>query len=170
MIHKTLDIYTYIYIYIVLNVSSGLPIGMGSPSQGSGHARGQVGSVGRVRPCDCVTRLCMCKHVLCFCINRRCARGGVELGWTKVGQHRVRWSGSWFLLVFMLAYLMVQTCIIGEQQQTFYWFVQVGPHTTVISAPTKLEVTIEREIVSIFPIIDFGVWRPSQTLWTSQFA
>jgi hypothetical protein len=28
----------------------------------------------------------------------------------------------------------------------------------------------EREIVSIFPIIDFGVWRPSQTLWTNQFA
>jgi hypothetical protein len=53
-----------------------------------------------------------------------------------------RWSGSWFLLVFMLAYLMVQTCIIGERQQTFYWFVQVGPHTTVISATTKLEVTV----------------------------
>jgi hypothetical protein len=29
---------------------------------------------------------------------------------------------------------------------------------------------IEREIVSTFPIIDFGVWRPSQTLWTNQFA
>jgi hypothetical protein len=28
----------------------------------------------------------------------------------------------------------------------------------------------EREIVSIFPIIDFGVSRPSQTLWTNQFA
>jgi hypothetical protein len=37
---------------------------------------------------------------------------------------------------------MVQTCIIGERQQTFYWFVQVGPHTTVISATTKLEVTV----------------------------
>jgi hypothetical protein len=31
-------------------------------------------------------------------------------------------------------------------------------------------VTIEREIVSIFSIINFGVWRPSQTLWTNQFA
>jgi hypothetical protein len=29
---------------------------------------------------------------------------------------------------------------------------------------------IEREIVSTFPIIDFGVLRPSQTLWTNQFA
>jgi hypothetical protein len=28
---------------------------------------------------------------------------------------------------------------------------------------------LEREIVSTFPIIDFGVWRPSQTLWTNQF-
>jgi hypothetical protein len=27
-------------------------------------------------------------------------------------------------------------------QRTFYWFIQVGPHTTVISAPTKLEVTV----------------------------
>ena len=29
---------------------------------------------------------------------------------------------------------------------------------------------IKREIVSIFPIIDFGVWRLSQTLWTYRFA
>jgi hypothetical protein len=29
-----------------LYISSGLPIGMGSPSQGSGHACGQVGPVG----------------------------------------------------------------------------------------------------------------------------
>jgi hypothetical protein len=50
-----------------------------------------------------------------FCVNRRYARHGIELGWTKVGQRRVRWSGSWFLLVFMLAYLMVQTCITGER-------------------------------------------------------
>jgi hypothetical protein len=77
-----------------------------------------------------------------FCVNRRCARGGVELGWTKVVQRRVRWSGSWFLLVVMLAYLMVQTCITGQRQRTFHWFVQVGPHTTVISTPTKLEVTV----------------------------
>ena len=26
---------------------------------------------------------------------------------------------------------------------------------------------IEREMASTFPIIDFGVWRPSQTLWTN---
>jgi hypothetical protein len=64
------------------------------------------------------------------------------LGCTKVGQRRVRWSGSWFLLVFMLAYLMVQTCITLERQRTFHWFVQVGPHTTEISVPTKLEVTV----------------------------
>jgi hypothetical protein len=49
--------------------------------------------------------------------------GGVELGWTKLGQRCVRWSGSWFLLVFMLAYLMVQSRITGERQQTFHWFV-----------------------------------------------
>ena len=77
-----------------------------------------------------------------FCVNIRCTRSGVQLGWTKVGQRRVRWSSSWFVLMFMLAYLMVQTCITGERQQTFHWFVQVGPHTTVISAPTKLEVTV----------------------------
>jgi hypothetical protein len=28
-------------------------VGNGSPSQGSGHASGQVGLVGRVRPRDC---------------------------------------------------------------------------------------------------------------------
>jgi hypothetical protein len=39
---------------------------MGSPSQGSGHARGQIGPVGRVRPRDGGARLFMCKHVLCF--------------------------------------------------------------------------------------------------------
>ena len=83
-----------------------------------------------------------CRSHVIFCVNRRCARGGVELGCTKVGQRRVRWSGSWFLLVFMLAYLMVQTCITWERQRTFHWFVQVGPHTIVISAPTKLEVTV----------------------------
>jgi hypothetical protein len=88
-----------------------------------------------------------------FYVNRRCARGGVELGWTKVGQRRVRWSGSWFLLVFMLTYLMVQTCITGEQQQTFHWFVQVGPHTTVISAPTKLEVTVYIGTEDMEPIV-----------------
>jgi hypothetical protein len=46
---------------------------------------------------------------------------------------------------------------------TFYliWF--------VLASITK-KGEIEREIVSIFPIIDFGVWRPSQTLWTDQFA
>jgi hypothetical protein len=59
-----------------------------------------------------------------------------------VGQRRVRWSGSWFLLVFILAYLMVQICITGERQRTFHWFVQVGPHTTVISVPTKLKVAV----------------------------
>jgi hypothetical protein len=48
------------------NGSPWLPIGMGSPSQGSAHARGHVGPVGRVRPCDCGARLCMCKDVLCF--------------------------------------------------------------------------------------------------------
>jgi hypothetical protein len=64
-----------------------------------------------VCPSDCGARLCMHKHVLYFCVNRRCTRGGVELGCTKVGQCRVRWLGSWFLLVFMLAYLMVQTYI-----------------------------------------------------------
>jgi hypothetical protein len=39
---------------------------MGSPKQGSGHTRGQVGLVGRVHPRDCGAHLCMCKHVLCF--------------------------------------------------------------------------------------------------------
>jgi hypothetical protein len=76
-----------------------------------------------------------------FCVNKRCVRGGVELGWTKVGQRRVRWSGSWFLLVFMLAYLIVQTCITRERQQTFHWSFR-WVHTTVISSPTKLEVTV----------------------------
>jgi hypothetical protein len=42
-----------------------------------------------------------------------------------------------------------------------FWF--------VLASITKKGV-IEREIVSIFPIIDFGVWRPSQTLRTNQFA
>jgi hypothetical protein len=59
-------IYIYIYIYAVGNRSHGLPIDMGSPSQGSGHACGQIGPVGRVRPRDCVARLCMRKHVLYF--------------------------------------------------------------------------------------------------------
>jgi hypothetical protein len=77
-----------------------------------------------------------------FCVNRRYTRGGVEMGWTKIDQRRVRWSSSWFLLVFMLTYLMVQTCITAERQQNFRWFVQVGPHTTMISAPTMLEVTV----------------------------
>jgi hypothetical protein len=48
------------------NRSPGLPIDMGSPSQGSGHARGQVRPVGRVRPRDCGAHLCMRKHVLYF--------------------------------------------------------------------------------------------------------
>jgi hypothetical protein len=39
----------------------------------------------------------------------------------------------------------------------------------VLASITK-KGEIEREIVSIFAIIDFGVWRPSQTLWTNQFA
>jgi hypothetical protein len=39
----------------------------------------------------------------------------------------------------------------------------------VLASITKKGET-QREIVSIFPIIDFGVWRPSQTLWTNQFA
>jgi hypothetical protein len=55
-----------IYIYIVGNKSPGLPIDMGSPSHYHGHARGQVGSMGRVRPRDCGARLCMRKHVLYF--------------------------------------------------------------------------------------------------------
>jgi hypothetical protein len=38
-----------VYIYVVGNRSPRLPIDMGSPSQGSGHARGHVGPVGRVR-------------------------------------------------------------------------------------------------------------------------
>jgi hypothetical protein len=88
-----------------------------------------------------------------FCVNRKCTRSGVELGWTKVGQRRVCWSGSWFLLVFMLAYLMVQTCITGERQQTFHWFVYVGPHTTVISAPTKPEVTVYMGTENMEPIV-----------------
>jgi hypothetical protein len=50
-----------------------------------------------------------CINMCYVCVNRRCARGGFQLGWTKVGQCRVRCSDSWFLLVFMLAYLMVQT-------------------------------------------------------------
>jgi hypothetical protein len=48
------------------NRSLGLPIDMGSPSQDSGHARGQIGPVGCVCPRDCETRLCMRKHVLYF--------------------------------------------------------------------------------------------------------
>jgi hypothetical protein len=50
----------------ISNRIHGLPIDMGSPSQGSGHARGQVEPVGRVRPRDCGARLCMRKHVLYF--------------------------------------------------------------------------------------------------------
>jgi hypothetical protein len=75
------------------------------------------------------------------------------VGWTKVDQCRVHWSGSWFLLVFMLAYLMVQTCITGEWQRTFHCFVLVGPHTTVISTPTKLEVTVYIRIEDMEPIM-----------------
>jgi hypothetical protein len=26
---------------------------------------------------------------------------------------------------------------------------------------------IEREMASTFPIIDFGVWQPSKTMWTN---
>jgi hypothetical protein len=55
-----------IYIYAVGNGSPGLPIDMGSPNQGSGHARGQVEPMGRVRPHDCGACLCMHKHVLYF--------------------------------------------------------------------------------------------------------
>jgi hypothetical protein len=66
-LYVNMNLYIYIYIYIyIYNGSSGLPIGIGSPSQGSDHARGQVGPVGCERPRDCGTRLCMCKHVLCF--------------------------------------------------------------------------------------------------------
>jgi hypothetical protein len=56
----------YIEREAVGNGSSGLPIDMESPNQGSGHARGQGGPVGRVRPRDCGARLCMRKHVLYF--------------------------------------------------------------------------------------------------------
>jgi hypothetical protein len=99
-----------------------------------------------------------------FCINRRCARGGVKLGWTKVGQRRVCWSDSWFLLVFMLAYLMVQTCITREWQKTFYWFVQVGPQTTGLARPRswKLPSISEQKIWSqscVGAHTDFSVKR-----------
>jgi hypothetical protein len=70
-----------------------------------------------------------------------------------VDQRCVRWSGSWFLLVFMLTYLIVQTCITGERQQTFRWFVQVGPHTTVISAPTILKITVYIGLEDMEPIM-----------------
>jgi hypothetical protein len=48
---------------------------------------------------------------------------------------------------------MVQTCITGERQQTFHWFVYVGPHTTVISAPTKPEVTVYMGTENMEPIV-----------------
>jgi hypothetical protein len=128
-----------IYIFICCcNGSSGLPKGMGSP------ARVVVTCVVRSGQWDA----CVCAiawHIyacvnMCYVLRKQ----KVRTWWRRVGmdQRRVRWSGSWFPLVFMLAYLMVQTCITGERQQTFHWFVQVDPHTTVISAPTKLEVTV----------------------------
>jgi hypothetical protein len=42
----------------------------------------------------------------------------------------------------MQVYLMVHTCITGERQRTFCWFVHVGEHTTVISVPTMLEFIV----------------------------
>jgi hypothetical protein len=53
----------------------------------------------------------------------------------------------------MLAYLMVQTCITGEWQQTVHWFIQVGPHIPVISVPTKLEVTVYIGTEDMEPIV-----------------
>jgi hypothetical protein len=42
-----------------------------------------------------------------------------RVGMDEGGQRRVRWSGSWFLLVFMLAYLIVQTYITEEGNKPF---------------------------------------------------
>jgi hypothetical protein len=93
---------------------------MGSLSQGSGHVHGQVGSV-----VMCVVKSgrwgafirVIVGHVyacvnMCYVLRKQ----KVRMWWGRVGmdergQRRVRWSSSWFLLVFMLAYLMVQTCI-----------------------------------------------------------